>query len=73
MSGESVIIRSMSSTQKQTGANRRSNQKRVAKPKARSATTEEECRDLRDARHAIEEAKQKGTVSWEEIKQELDL
>lgn len=63
----------MSSTQKQTSAKRRSNSKRIVKRKARSTATEEDRRDLRDARRAIEEAKQKGTVSWEEIKQELDL
>ncbi|MGB9181160.1 MAG: hypothetical protein WCB68_18145 [Pyrinomonadaceae bacterium] len=63
----------MSSTQKETGAKRRSNPKRVVKRNARSTATQEDRRDLRDARRAIEEAKQKGTVSWEEMKQELDL
>ncbi|MGA9996312.1 MAG: hypothetical protein WBP93_12915 [Pyrinomonadaceae bacterium] len=63
----------MSSTQKETGAKRRANPKRVVKRNARSTATQEDRRDLRDARRAIEEAKQKGTVSWEEMKQELDL
>ena len=29
--------------------------------------------DLNEAREALEEAREKGTVSWEELKEELDL
>ncbi len=32
----------------------------------------EEARDIRDARRAIAEAKRKGVISWDELKEQLD-
>jgi len=63
-------------------AQAKTNRKNVPLPKGRSrnapvrsdnAADAENERDLKDARSALKEARQKGSVPWEQVKRELGI